>query len=91
MSNNVPSVVGLRLDRARTTLTEAGGQIVQITTTGLASAGQQVPDGSWRVVQQRPVDEAKVRLVVVREIQLEPNNLSAPNPEMSTGAAAKER
>ncbi len=76
MSKDMPSVVGFRLDRARQMLAEAGGQIAQITPTGPPSATQQVPDGRWRVVQQRPKEEAEVGLVVAQEIQLKANSPS---------------
>ena len=76
MSKDLPSVIGFRLDRARQILAEAGGQIAQITPTGPPGADQQVPDGRWRVVQQRPKEGTEVGLVVAQEIQLEANSPS---------------
>ena len=91
MSRKLPSVVGLKLDRARQVLAEAGGEIeqVEITSPPLATTANgdeqpsgtdhQLPEAQLRVVQARPGTGKKVCLAVTRAISLEAGGDSPAN------------
>ena len=81
MSGNLPSVVGLALDRARQLLAEAGGQIEQVEITKPPfGTDRRTPEDRLRVVQQRPGTGNKVYLVVALQIRLEADGDSPVNP-----------